>query len=95
MKRKKNQSLNPPVPSVTPFKSVKEFELGIFVDVDKDKPEHQKYYDPSYPLGTLKNPFKSIVEAMKLSEERKLHSKPLTIYATDTSGEIEITVKPI
>jgi hypothetical protein len=95
MKRKKNESLNPPVPSVTPFKSVKEFELGIFVDVDKDKPEHQKYYDPSYPLGTLKNPFKSIVEAMKLSEERKLQSKPLIIDATDTSGEIEITVKPI
>ena len=95
MKRKKNESLNPPVPSVTPFKSVKEFELGIFVDVDKDKPEHQKYYDPSYPLGTLKNPFKSIVEAMKLSEERKLQSKPLSIDATDTSGEIEITMKPI
>ena len=83
------------MPSVAPFKSVKEIELGIFVDVDKDKPEHQKYYDPSYPLGTLKNPFKSIVEAMKLAEERKLQSKPLTIDATDTSGEIEITVKPI
>ena len=85
MKRKKNESLNPPVPSVTPFKSVKEFELGIFVDVDKDKPEHQKYYDPSYPLGTLKNPVKSIGEAMKLAEERKLQSKPLTIDA-DTSS---------
>jgi hypothetical protein len=31
-----------PVPSETPFKSVEEFELGIFIDVDKDKPEHQK-----------------------------------------------------
>jgi len=50
VKRKKNESLNPPVPSVTPFKSVKELELGIFVDFDKDKPEHQKYYNPSYPL---------------------------------------------
>ena len=93
MKRKKNESLNPPVPSVTPFKSVKEFELGIFVDVDKDKPEHQKYYDPSYPLGTLKNPFKSTAEAMKLAEERKLQSKPLTVDTTDTSGEIIITAK--
>ena len=93
MKRKKNESLNPPVPAVTPFKSVKEFELGIFVDVDKDKPEHQKYYDPNYPLGTLKNPFKSTAEATKLSEERKLHSKPLTIDATDTTGEIKITGK--
>ena len=79
MKRKKNELLNPPVPTVPPFKSVKEFEIGIFVDIDKDKPEHQKYYDPSYPLGTLKNPFKSIAEAMKLAEERKLESKPLTI----------------
>jgi hypothetical protein len=43
MKRNKNVSLNPPVPSGSPFKSVKEIELGIFVDVDKDKPEHQKY----------------------------------------------------
>jgi hypothetical protein len=93
MKRKKNESLNPPVPAVTPFKSVKEFELGIFVDVDKDKPEHQKYYDPSYPLGTLKNPVKSTAEALKLVEERKLQSKPLTIDPTDKSGEIEITVK--
>jgi hypothetical protein len=93
MKRKKNESLNPPVPSVTPFKSVKEFELGIFVDVDKDEPEHLKYYDPSYPLGTLKNPFKSTAEATKLSEERKLQSKPLSIDATDTSGEIKITGK--
>jgi hypothetical protein len=93
VKRKKNESLNPPVPSVTPFKSVKEFELGIFVDVDKDKPEHQKYYDPNYPLGTLKNPFKSTAEATKLSEERKLQSKPLSIDATDTSGEIKITGK--
>ena len=89
MKRKKNESLNQPVPSVTPFKSVKEFELGIFVDVDKDKPEHQKYYDPSYPPGTLKNPFKSVAEAMKLAEETKLQSKPLTIDVTDTSGEIK------
>ena len=93
MKRKKNESLNQPVPSVTPFKSVKEFELGIFVDVDNDKPEHQKYYDPNYPLGTLKNPFKSTAEATKLSEERKLQSKPLSIDATDTSGEIKITGK--
>jgi len=53
MKRKKNESLNLLVPSVTPFKSVKEFELGIFVDADKDKPEHQKYYNPSYPPVTL------------------------------------------
>ena len=93
MKRKKNESLNPLVPSVTPFKSVKEFELGIFVDVDKDKSEHQKYYDLSYPLGTLKNPFKSIAEAMKLVKERKLQSTPLTIDTTDTSGEIKITAK--
>ena len=93
MKRKKNESLNPPVPSETPFKSVEEFELGIFVDADKDNPEHQKYYDPSYPLGTLKNPFKSTAEAMKLAEERKLQSKPLTIDTTDTSGEIKITAK--
>ena len=93
MKRKKNESLNPPVPAVTPFKSVKEFKLGIFVDVDKDKPEHQKYYDPSYPLGTLKNPFKSTAEAMKLAEERKLQSTPLTIDTADTSGEIKITAK--
>ena len=93
MKRKKNESLNPPVPSVTPFKSVKEFELGIFVDVDKDKPEHQKCYNLSFPLGTLKNPFKSTAEATKLSEERKLQSKPLSIDATDTSGEIKITGK--
>jgi hypothetical protein len=78
---------------VTPFKSVKEFELGIFVDADKDNPEHQKYYDPSYPLGTLKNPFKSTAEAMKLAEERKLQSKPLNIDTTDTSGEIKITAK--
>ena len=85
MKKGKNESLNPPVPSVTPFKSVKEFELGIFVDADKDKPEHQKQYDPSYPPGTLKNPVKSIGEAMKLAEERKLQSKPLTIDA-DTSS---------
>jgi hypothetical protein len=88
MKTGKNESLNSPVPSVAPFKSVKEFELGIFADVDKDKPEHQKYYDPNYPLGTLKNPFKSITEAMKLAEERKLQSKPLTIDAKDTRGEI-------
>ena len=93
MKRKKNESLNPPVPSVTPFKSVKEFELGIFVDADKDKPEHQKYFNPSYPLGTLKNPVKSTTEAMKLVEERKLQSKPLTIDTTDTSGEIKIVAK--
>jgi len=93
MKRKKNESSNPPVPSVIPFKSVKEIELGIFVDVDKDEPEHLKYYDPSYPLGTLKNPFKSIPEAMKLAEDRKLPSKPLTIDTTDTSDEINITVK--
>ena len=93
MKRKKNESLNPPMPSVIPFKSVKEIELGIFVDVDKDEPEHLKYYDPSYPLGTLKNPFKSTAEAMKLAEERKLQSKPLTIDTTDTSGEIKITAK--
>jgi hypothetical protein len=45
MKRKKNGSLNPPAPSVPPFKSVKEFEIGIFVDIDKDNPEHQKYYE--------------------------------------------------
>ena len=93
MKRKKNESLNSPVPSVTHFKSVKEFELGIFVDADKDKPEHQKYYNPSYPLGTLKNPVKSIAEMMKLAEERKLQSKPLTIDTPDTSGEIKITAK--
>jgi hypothetical protein len=93
MKRKKNESLNSPVPSVTPFKSVKEYELGIFVDTDKDKPEHQKYYNPSYPLGTLKNPVKSIAEMMKLAEERKLQSKPLTIDTPDTSGEIKITAK--
>ena len=93
MKKGKNESLNPPVPSVTPFKSIKEFELGIFVDVDKDKSEHQKYYDLNYPLGTLKNPFKSTAEAMKLAEERKLQSKPLTIDTTDTSGEIKITAK--
>jgi hypothetical protein len=93
MKRKKNESLNPPMPSVIPFKSVKEIELGIFVDVDKDEPEHLKYYDPSYPLGTLKNPFKSIPEAMELAEDRKLLSKPLTIDTTDTSDEIKITGK--
>jgi hypothetical protein len=93
MKRKKNESLNQPVPSVTPFKSVKEFELGIFVDVDKDKPEHQKYYDPSYPMGTLKNPVKNVAEAMKLAEERKLQSKPPIVDPTDTSGEIKITAK--
>jgi len=81
------------VPAVTPFKSVREFELGIFVDVDKDKPEHQKYYDLSYPPGTLKNPVKSIAEAMKLAEERKPQSTPLTIDTTDTSGEIKITGK--
>ena len=93
MNREKNESLNPPVSSVIPFKSVKEIELGIFVDVDKDEPEHLKYYDPSYPLGTLKNPFKSIVEAMKLSEERKFQSKPLIIDTKDKDDEIEITVK--
>lgn len=93
MKRKKNELLNPPVPVVTPFKSVKEFELGIFVDVDKDEPEHLKYYDPSYPLGTLKNPFKRVAEAMKLSEERKFQSKPLIIDTKDKDDEIEITVK--
>jgi hypothetical protein len=43
----------------------------------------------------LKNPVKSVAEAMKSAEERKLQSKPVTIDATDTSGEIEITVKPI
>ena len=47
MKWKKKEPLKPPVPTVPPFKSVKEFEIGIFVDIDKDKPEHQKYYDPS------------------------------------------------
>jgi hypothetical protein len=93
MKRNKNESLNPLIPAVTPFKSLEEFELGIFVDVDKDKPEHQKYYDPNYPLGTLKNTSKSVAEAMKLAEERKLESKPLTIDPADKSGEIEITVK--
>jgi hypothetical protein len=93
VKRKKNELLNPPVPTVPPFKSVKEFEIGIFVDIDKDKPEHQKYYDPSLPLGTLKNPFKSVAEAMKYSEERKLQSKPATIDPTHKSGEIEITLK--
>jgi hypothetical protein len=93
MKRKKKESLNPPVPAVPPFESVKEVEIGIFVDVDKDKLEHQKYYDSSYPLGTLKNPFKSVVEAMKVAEERKPESKPLTIDPADKRGEIEITVK--
>jgi hypothetical protein len=93
MNREKNESLNPPVSSVIPFKSVKEIELGIFVDVDKDEPEHLKYYDPSYPLGTLKNPFKRVAEAMKLSEERKFQSKPLIIDTKDKDDEIEITVK--
>jgi len=88
MKKEENKSLNPPMPPVTPFKSVREFELGIFADVDKDKPEHQRYYDPNYPLGTLKNPFKSITEAMKLAEERKLQSKPLVIDAKDKRGEL-------
>jgi hypothetical protein len=41
----------------------------------------------------LKNPFKSVAEAMKLSEERKLEPKPLTIDTKDKSNEIEITVK--
>jgi len=41
----------------------------------------------------LKNPFKSTAEAMKLAEERKLQSTPLTIDTTDTSGEIKITAK--
>jgi hypothetical protein len=93
MKGKKKEPLKPPVPTVPPFKSVKEFEIGIFVDIDKDKPEHQKYYDPSLPLGILKNPFKSVAEAMRYFEERKLESKPATIDPTHKSGEIEITVK--
>jgi hypothetical protein len=41
----------------------------------------------------LKNPFKSVVEAMKVAEERKTESKPLTIDPADKRGEIEITVK--
>ena len=63
------------------------------ISIRISREQFQKYYDPSLPLGTLKNPFKSVAEAMKYSEERKLESKPATIDPTHKSGEIEITVK--